>query len=227
MAATISTSAADSRRAVAITTCLSGGHPRPRASWESMYHSASVYRRSRASSTWSYLRSTTLPPPPPSPYPDSPAPAAPKRSTQSSPRRRRTIAAKLHRPSRSLVYFAGLMARAQAGRLDVVALDLGIDLATPAGEFTANVLASAAQWERRIIGQRTREALAVRRTQGVRLGRPNVLDPESSSASSLGTKRAPAGLPSLTTSTKMSSPQPMGNKTASQHCPAESERKSC
>jgi DNA invertase Pin-like site-specific DNA recombinase len=36
----------------------------------------------------------------------------------------------------------------------------------------ANVMASAAQWERRIIGQRTRDALAVKRAQGVRLGRP-------------------------------------------------------
>jgi DNA invertase Pin-like site-specific DNA recombinase len=34
------------------------------------------------------------------------------------------------------------------------------------------VLASVAQWERRIIGERTREALAAKRQQGVRLGRP-------------------------------------------------------
>lgn len=39
----------------------------------------------------------------------------------------------------------------------------------------ANVMASAAQWERRIIGQRTREALAERRAQGVKLGRPQAL----------------------------------------------------
>ena len=41
----------------------------------------------------------------------------------------------------------------------------------------ANVLASAAQWERRIIGQRTRDALAIKAAQGVRLGRPTTLDP--------------------------------------------------
>lgn len=53
-----------------------------------------------------------------------------------------------------------------------MALDLGIDLSTPAGEFMANVMASAAQWERRIISQRTKDALAVKRASGVRLGRP-------------------------------------------------------
>ena len=40
--------------------------------------------------------------------------------------------AKLARLSRSLVDFAGLMAQAQAGGWNLVALDLGIDLATPA-----------------------------------------------------------------------------------------------
>jgi DNA invertase Pin-like site-specific DNA recombinase len=82
------------------------------------------------------------------------------------------IVAKLDRLSRSLLDFAALMARAQQRGWNLVALDLGIDLSTPAGEFLANVMASAAQWERRIIGQRTREALAVRKAQGVRLGRP-------------------------------------------------------
>jgi DNA invertase Pin-like site-specific DNA recombinase len=36
----------------------------------------------------------------------------------------------------------------------------------------ANVLATFAQFERRLIGQRTKEALAQKRRQGVRLGRP-------------------------------------------------------
>ena len=88
------------------------------------------------------------------------------------------LVAKLDRLSRSLLDFAGLMKRAQAGGWNLVALDLGIDLSTPAGEFMANVMASAAQWERRIIGQRTKDALAVRRAQGQRLGRPRVLDPD-------------------------------------------------
>lgn len=61
----------------------------------------------------------------------------------------------------------------------LVALDLGVDTTTPSGEMMANVLAVFAQFERRLIGQRTREALAIKRRQGVRLGRPRVLSPET------------------------------------------------
>jgi len=83
------------------------------------------------------------------------------------------VVAKLDRLSRSLLDFAELMARAQRGGWNIVALDLGIDLSTPAGEFLASVMASAAQWERRIIGQRTKDALAAKKAAGVRLGRPS------------------------------------------------------
>jgi hypothetical protein len=46
---------------------------------------------------------------------------------------------------------------------------------TPGGEMVANVILSTAQYERRLIGQRTREALAAKREQGIRLGRPQTL----------------------------------------------------
>ena len=85
------------------------------------------------------------------------------------------VVAKLDRLSRSLVDFAALMERAARQKWNLVALDLGIDLSTPAGEFLANVMASAARWERRIIGQRTREGLAAKRAAGVVLGRPRQL----------------------------------------------------
>jgi DNA invertase Pin-like site-specific DNA recombinase len=81
------------------------------------------------------------------------------------------IVAKLDRLSRSLLDFAALMQRAQHGGWNIVALDLGVDLSTPAGEFLASVMASAAQWERRIISQRTRDALQAKRQSGTRLGR--------------------------------------------------------
>jgi DNA invertase Pin-like site-specific DNA recombinase len=86
------------------------------------------------------------------------------------------VVSKLDRLSRSLLDFAGLMERSRHRSWAVVALDLGVDTTTPAGEMMANVLAVFAQFERRLIGQRTREALAVKRNQGVRLGRPPSLD---------------------------------------------------
>lgn len=88
------------------------------------------------------------------------------------------VVAKLDRLSRSLLDFAGLMQRSQKKGWSLVALDLGVDTTTPAGEFMASVLASAAQWERRIIGQRTKDALAIKRAQGVQLGRPRSVPAE-------------------------------------------------
>ncbi len=85
------------------------------------------------------------------------------------------VVAKLDRLSRSLLDFAALMERSRKKGWALVALDLGVDTTTPSGEMMANVLAVFAQFERRLIGQRTREALAVKRAQGTRLGRPPLL----------------------------------------------------
>jgi DNA invertase Pin-like site-specific DNA recombinase len=43
----------------------------------------------------------------------------------------------------------------------------------------ASVLATFAQFERRLIGQRTKDALAVKRSQGVQLGRPREVSAET------------------------------------------------
>ena len=88
------------------------------------------------------------------------------------------VVAKLDRLTRSLPHFADTMEQARRKGWSLVALDLGIDLSTPAGEFLASVMASAAQWERRIIGQRTKDAMAEKRRDGVWCSRPrSVLDP--------------------------------------------------
>lgn len=47
-----------------------------------------------------------------------------------------------------------------------------MDLSTPSGEMMAGLMVVIAQWERRVIGQRTKDALAIKKAQGVRLGRP-------------------------------------------------------
>ena len=73
--------------------------------------------------------------------------------------------------------FTAVMAKAQNEGWALVALDCAVDTTTPAGEAMAHVLATFAQFERRLIGQRTRDALAVKKKQGVRLGRPQSIPP--------------------------------------------------
>lgn len=85
------------------------------------------------------------------------------------------VVAKLDRLSRSMLDFAGIMAAVQKERWGLIALDCVVDTTTPAGEAMANVLATFAQFERRLISQRTKDALAAKRAQGVRLGRPREL----------------------------------------------------
>jgi DNA invertase Pin-like site-specific DNA recombinase len=85
------------------------------------------------------------------------------------------VVAKMDRLSRSMIDFTALMGRATRENWALVALDCAVDTTTPAGEAMANVLATFAQFERRLIGQRTREALAQKKAQGVRLGRPREL----------------------------------------------------
>ena len=85
------------------------------------------------------------------------------------------VVSKLDRLSRSMLDFAALMDRAAKEHWALVALDLGVDTTTPAGEMMANVLATFAQFERRLIGQRTRDALAAKRASGTRLGRPRTM----------------------------------------------------
>ena len=89
------------------------------------------------------------------------------------------LVSKLDRLSRSLLDFASLMERARKKGWSLVALDLAVDTSTPSGEMMASVLATFAQFERRLIGQRTRDALAVKRAQGVRLGRPREISAQA------------------------------------------------
>src|SRR5215475_7519546 len=68
-----------------------------------------------------------------------------------------------------------LKAKATREHWALVALDVAVDTSTPSGEAMASMLATFAQFERRLISQRTKEALAVKKASGVRLGRPPTL----------------------------------------------------
>ena len=85
------------------------------------------------------------------------------------------VVAKLDRLSRSVLDFASITELARRQRWAVVALDIDVDMTTPTGELTANVTSAVAQWERRIIGARTSDALQAMKTRGTRLGRPVTL----------------------------------------------------
>jgi DNA invertase Pin-like site-specific DNA recombinase len=89
------------------------------------------------------------------------------------------VVAKLNRLSRSVADFAALLRTAQKQRWSLVALDLGIDTSTVNGRLVANIVMSVAEWEREIIAERTREALAEAKEQGVRLGRPILVEPST------------------------------------------------
>lgn len=82
------------------------------------------------------------------------------------------VVSKLDRLSRSIIDFATLMDEARRERWALIVLDCDFDMTTPAGEMMANMLACFAQFERRVIGQRTKDALAQKRAEGVVLGRP-------------------------------------------------------
>ncbi len=87
------------------------------------------------------------------------------------------VVAKLDRASRSVVDFGRLLEWFDAADATLVALDLGMDTSTSSGRLVANVMASVAEWERSVIGERTRDALAARKAQGLPISRPAVTGP--------------------------------------------------
>ena len=82
------------------------------------------------------------------------------------------VVARLDRITRSLLAWAELVERSRRRRWAIVAVAEGFDLSTDGGEMTAAVLAAVAQYERRLIGSRTREAMAAAKARGARFGRP-------------------------------------------------------
>ncbi len=86
------------------------------------------------------------------------------------------LVAKLDRLSRDVAFIAGLMAQ----RVPFIVAELGAD----ADPFMLHLYAALAEKERRLIGERTRAALASRKSQGARLGNRQ----NASQAATLGRK---------------------------------------
>lgn len=89
------------------------------------------------------------------------------------------VVAKLDRLSRSVVDLSLLLDRAERSRWSLVVLDADVDTTTAGGRLVANVLGAVAEWERRIIAERTKAALAARKAAGQRLGGPITLSTET------------------------------------------------
>ena len=87
------------------------------------------------------------------------------------------VAAKQDTLPQLLLDLAALLASAQTQGWALVALDCAPDPARPAGDANPKLVAAFAPFEQRLISQRTRQALARRRAQGVRLGRPPTIAP--------------------------------------------------
>lgn len=74
------------------------------------------------------------------------------------------------RVSRNLRHTLAVVDRSVSGGWSIVTTDGKLDTRTAAGRFTVNVMASAAEYERELISERTREALATRIAAGVVIG---------------------------------------------------------
>lgn len=84
------------------------------------------------------------------------------------------LVAKLDRLTRSVRDLGELVERYFASRYSLLSVADAIDTRSAAGRLVLNVLASVAQWEREATAERTRDALAHLRRQGVKLGAPPV-----------------------------------------------------
>jgi DNA invertase Pin-like site-specific DNA recombinase len=82
------------------------------------------------------------------------------------------MVAKLDRLSRGVADFLTILERSRKGNWSLVIGDLAIDTSSPMGEAMATIAATFAQLERSRISERTKDGLAVRKAQGVKLGAP-------------------------------------------------------
>ncbi|MEX7473074.1 recombinase family protein [Mycobacterium adipatum] len=87
------------------------------------------------------------------------------------------VVSKLDRLSRSIINAATAIENAQKQGWSLVVLDMDLDLTTAAGRMVAGQLILFAQYERELIGERTKAALAAKKARGERIGRPSLAKP--------------------------------------------------
>jgi len=89
------------------------------------------------------------------------------------------VVTKLDRLGRNAMDVRATVERLQALEVRVHCLALGgVDLTSPAGKMTMQVIAAVAEFERDLLIERTQSGLSRARAQGKRLGRPRSLNAE-------------------------------------------------
>ena len=89
------------------------------------------------------------------------------------------IVAKQDRLMRSSLGWAQIVSESKDQKWSLICLDINLDTASPMGECMGTILAAIAQLELEQIRKRTKDALAVKKAQGVRLGRPATMPEET------------------------------------------------
>jgi site-specific DNA recombinase len=80
------------------------------------------------------------------------------------------IVAKLDRLTRSVKDLCELLERFERKGVALVSVAESLDTGSAAGRLVLNIMAAVSQWEREAIGERTKDALSHKRSQGQRVG---------------------------------------------------------
>src|SRR5277367_112139 len=80
------------------------------------------------------------------------------------------IVAKLDRLTRSVKDLCELLERFERKGVALVSVAESLDTGSAAGRLVLNIMAAVSQWEREAIGERTRDAMRHKRSQGQRVG---------------------------------------------------------
>src|SRR5258708_3237716 len=80
------------------------------------------------------------------------------------------IVAKLDRLTRSVKDLCGLLELFEKRKVALISVAESLDTGSAAGRLVITIMAAVSQWEREAIGERTRDALQHKRSQGKRVG---------------------------------------------------------
>ncbi|MFD4367942.1 recombinase family protein [Rhodococcus sp. NPDC058521] len=87
------------------------------------------------------------------------------------------VVAKLDRLVRSVIHASEIIQTSLSQGWDLVILDPQVDMTTASGRLVANVMMAIAEFERELIGERTRDALAAKRRRNEPIGRKTLAEP--------------------------------------------------